>query len=271
MKSRPQERFSSVAKTYASWRPSYPKELFERVAQAAKLAPGATVVDVGCGTGISTRLWAELGYRAVGVEPNDAMRAEAVAAGGVAHLSPEAMGLRDRALSRNPIDGDETYRKGDAEKTGLPEHLADLVAAAQAFHWFELDRALAEFSRVLKPGAKCAAIWNQRARTPLLKEYEALLSRFAAEYNDRPKSADVLAKITAHPRVVAPVSFEITHAQTLDREGFFGRVYSASYVALSLSDKKGFDAALEALFAKFQKDGRVAFDYRAVAVVFALR
>jgi ubiquinone/menaquinone biosynthesis C-methylase UbiE len=247
MKARPQDRFSGVARNYAEWRPSYPRALFERVAEEAQVPAGATVVDAGCGTGISTRLWASLGYRAVGVEPNDAMRAEAEKAGGAEYL------------------------KGEAEATTLPGASADLAAAAQAFHWFDLDRALAELARILKPRRKCAAIWNQRARTPFLKEYEELLKRYTTEYAERPKSADVLGKIERHARVMRVKTFEVEHAQRLNLEGFFGRVYSASYVSLSLTDKAGFDAGLEKLFEKYQKDGAVDFAYRAVAVVFGLR
>lgn len=242
----PKERFTTVARGYARWRPPYPEELFRWIAAEAGLSPGARVADLGCGTGISTRLWRSLGFDAVGVDPNEAMLAEARAAGG-------------------------EYLRGDAERTGLPDHSVDLAAAAQAFHWFDLERTLDELARVLKPGGKVAAIWNQRARTPFLKEYESLLSRYTTEYAERPKSADTLRKLQAHPRAAAPTEKEVEHVQRLDRQGFFGRVYSASYVALSLRGQKDFDRALGELFDRRQKDGAVDFAYRAVALVFGLR
>src|SRR5690625_7091437 len=41
-----------------------------------------------------------------------------------------------------------------AEDTGLPSDAADIVTAAQAWHWFDLEPATAEAHRLLRPGGR---------------------------------------------------------------------------------------------------------------------
>src|SRR4051794_31381025 len=66
--------FGSVADLYDRYRPSYPGELIDDVlAAAACPAEAATVVDVGCGTGKATELFAARGARVAGVEPDSNM------------------------------------------------------------------------------------------------------------------------------------------------------------------------------------------------------
>ena len=55
---------------------------------------------------------------------------------------------------------------GTAERTGLLDAVTYAVVVAQAFHWFDADRALAEFRRILRPGGRVAALWNLRAPSP---------------------------------------------------------------------------------------------------------
>ena len=59
--------------------------------------------------------------------------------------------------------------KGRAEETPLPDASADVVASAQAFHWFDHDVALPEIARVLRPGGRLALVWNSRDDRDLWK------------------------------------------------------------------------------------------------------
>src|SRR5947208_450110 len=102
----PLGRFTGLAGDYARHRPQYPAAAVDFIISRAGLGPQSLVVDVGAGTGISTRLFARRGLRVVGVEPNDDMRRRAQA-------EPPPPGV--------PAP---TYRAGRAEGTGLPDGCA---------------------------------------------------------------------------------------------------------------------------------------------------
>jgi ubiquinone/menaquinone biosynthesis C-methylase UbiE len=241
----PRERFTDAAHDYARHRPSYPGELVERILVEAGISPGDPVADVGCGTGILTRLLAARGLDVVGIDPNEAMLAEARAAGGPAR-----------------------YRRGEAEATGLEDGSVALVAVAQAFHWFDAGRALAEFHRVLRPDGRVAALWNLRAPCPFQSDYEALLRRFSREYRVLERWEESLEQLRRHPRVVSSREIEAENAQRFDFEGLHGRAWSSSYVVHGVEDREGFDAGLRALFDAHATGGVLAFPYRTVALVF---
>jgi trans-aconitate methyltransferase len=68
-----------MAGLYARCRPSYPAEAVEYVVSRCGLGPRSPLVDVGCGTGISSRLFAARGVPVLGLEPNADMRTQAEA------------------------------------------------------------------------------------------------------------------------------------------------------------------------------------------------
>lgn len=241
----PRERFGGAAAGYARHRPSYPEALLDAVLAHAGAGPGDRVADVGCGTGILTRLLAARGLDVVGIDPNEDMLAEARAGGGRAE-----------------------YRRGEAAATGLADASVALVTAAQAFHWFDADAALAEIHRVLRPGGHAAALWNLRAGSAFMVDYAEVLRRFCREYRVLESWEQSLAALRSHPRVVAPRELEERHAQRLDLEGLLGRAWSSSYVIHGVGDREGFDAALRGLFAAHARGGVLEFPYRSVAVVF---
>lgn len=239
----PKSRFTGLARLYARTRPSYPAELFAWIEARTGLKPGARVADLGCGTGISTRLWAARGFDAVGVDPNEDMLAQARREGGA------------------------SFTRGEASATGLPAASVDLASAAQAFHWFDIPATFAELRRILKPAARCAAFWNSRARTPLHADYEALLRRFSSEYAKLGRGWQTIEVIQrAGARDVEEASF--SNAQQLDREGLLARAHGSSYVALGVKDMPAFDRELSAAFDRHQSGGLVDFAYETRVILF---
>ena len=121
---------------YDRYRPRPPRALLESLLQAARVERAALVVDLGAGTGLSTRAWVGLGDRVVGVEPNPAMRAEA---------------------GRATEDQNVEFVGAFAEETGLTAGGADVVTCSQSLHWMEPEPTFAEAARLLRPGGVFAA------------------------------------------------------------------------------------------------------------------
>src|SRR5579884_836163 len=189
MKIAPQERFAATAEEYVRSRPGYPDALVDWVLDTSGVRPPAPVLDVGCGTGISTRAFAARGLDVVGVDPSEPMLEHARRAGGA------------------------RFQRGESTATGMPDGAVRLVVAGQAFHWFDLGPTLAELRRVLVPGGWCAAFWNLRARSPFLDEYEQLLQRFARDYEKRPKPLPTIEAIKARPEVRSVREVELANRQ----------------------------------------------------------
>ena len=241
------ERFTKSVEAYERYRPDYPAVLVDWVLSQARLQSGDRVVDAGCGTGITSRLFARRGLRVIGVDFNAAMLAAA----------------------RN-ANGEVRYVKGSVEDLPLRDGIAKAVISGQAFHWFDLDHALAELSRVLVRGAPCFAFWNIREHsTPFLRAYEQFLTSWCPLYPVA-SADDTAARILAHSAVSAQREKDFAHMQRFDKDGLLGRAWSSSYVVHGVDDDAGFNAALGQLFDEYQKDGAIEFRYRTVALAFEL-
>jgi SAM-dependent methyltransferase len=137
---------------YERGRPGWPPE----VVAVPGLPPTATVLELAAGTGKLTRLLVSTFGRVLAVEPAEAMRRLLVS------LCPEAEALA-----------------GSAEEIPLANASVDAVFAAEAFHKFDRERALAEIARVLRPRGVLVLMWNLPAgRTePSIAAAEQLLHR----------------------------------------------------------------------------------------------
>ena len=80
-------RFSGFADCYSAHRPAPPAALVDVLTQLAQASRPRLVVDVGSGTGLSTRIWARRAEEAIGVEPNPDMHREAESQTAVAGTS----------------------------------------------------------------------------------------------------------------------------------------------------------------------------------------
>jgi SAM-dependent methyltransferase len=144
--------FGSVADAYERARPLYAVEALEWLGDRLPLR---RVVDVGAGTGKLTRQLAALGADVVAVEPDDAMRAV------FTRILPEIEVL-----------------PGSAEALPLEDGSVDVATAAQAFHWFDLERALPELHRVIRPGGGMAVVWNEwNDEDELMRALNAIVKR----------------------------------------------------------------------------------------------
>jgi SAM-dependent methyltransferase len=237
----PTQRFSSRVDNYSRFRPRYPKEILEILKQQCGLTPAFIIADVASGTGMFTRLLLENGNHVFGVEPNAEMRQAG-----------------EEYLANYP---NFTSLAGAAEETSLPDHSVDLITCAQAAHWFDRDKALSEFHRILRPGGYLVLIWNDRRidATAFARDYEQLLLKYGTDYGEvkrRDKaSTEFFGSINHKKRV-------LRNFQDLDYAGLEGRLLSSSYTPQSAhATYAPMKAALKHIFDGHQIGGRVRMEY----------
>jgi SAM-dependent methyltransferase len=239
----PTGRFSGLQELYARHRPSYPAEAIDFIIQRCGLNSTTKLVDVGCGTGISTRLFAARGIPVVGIEPNEAMLTKAVAA--------ETEG-----------DNQPTYFRGTAEETRMPAACATAVLAAQAFHWFDAAKALREFHRILRPGGHAVLMWNERdPADPFTADYGMVIRSVPGAAEVEGPCGRAGEVILCSPLFEQADLTVFKNQQELNEEGVVGRALSASYAPREPAAVEAFTAALKEVFARYQRDGRSVLHY----------
>lgn len=200
--------FQAGAAAYERGRPGYPDSAISWLRSELDLRPDRTLLDVGAGTGKLTRLLVSSGAELVAVEPVPAMRAV------LAQVVPEA-----RVLD------------GTAEALPVGDRSADAIVVAQAFHWFDVPRTLAEFHRVLRPAGRFGLIWNRRRlEQPLHREINALVEPY---HGDTPshRRDEWRAPLAASDLFAPAGEVEVPYEQELDVEGVVDRVGSTSFIA----------------------------------------
>lgn len=168
-------RFGRISAAYNAGRREFPSET---VAYAVKQLPGADpfVLDLACGTGISTRQLAAHGIAVVGCDIDPRMVRYATGRGGA----------------------NTHYVIGRAEAIPFKDELFDAVACFRAYHWFDVSRAVPEMMRVLRPDGR-VMIAGMKGRDGLYEDYRKLVAQFVSgELPDHRKTYDPKRDLTVH-------------------------------------------------------------------------
>jgi SAM-dependent methyltransferase len=194
--------FGGWAQTYDSARPGYPEEAVRWLIGVGE-GVRAQVVDLGAGTGRLAQVAARLGHDVLAIEPDESMRA----------VAEGALPGRTRAAS--------------AEDTGLGDACADAVLVGQAFHWFDLPRALPEIARVLRPGGWLGIVWNIR------DERVGWVERFVNIVGGEDRMSAMHDSLDELGESFGPVQrATFAHVQSIDATALVALASSYSYVAL---------------------------------------
>jgi SAM-dependent methyltransferase len=228
--------FGRTAEDFATHRVGFPESLFDRLAAHGVRIQGASVLDLGTGTGTLARGFARRGARVTGLDPAAPLLEQARTLDGQAGVSVE-------------------YRVGRAEETGLPEASFDIVAAGQCWHWFDRPRAAAEALRLLRPGGRLIHAHLDWLPLPGTVPHatEALILEHNPAWsagNGTGLHGENLADLSiAGFQDIETFSFDLAIAYTHD--GWRGRIRASAGIGASLPEDKvaRFDAAHAALLA----------------------
>ena len=237
-------RFSSRAEVYARARPSYPEAMIDALLASAGARPGAVIIDLGAGTGISTRLLARVHGRAFGLDPNLSM------------------------LDAGPRLASAPLAAGRAELLPLRNATAHVITAFNAFHWFQPEPFFDEAHRVIAPSGSLALVWNDwNLEDPFTAEFVRLMRSCAGDFPREDREAEVAplyqtCLFTGIRRSAWP------NIHTLDRETLPMRLQSMSYVPREGPVWDDLAFRLDALFEKYASgDGTVRHHYTTAVFV----
>ncbi len=238
------QRFSNRVADYVRYRPTYPPAVLDLLRTECSLLASHVIADIGSGTGILSKLFLENGNRVVGIEPNQEMR----------HAGEEFLSSFREFVSVS----------ASAEASTLGDSAIDFITAAQAFHWFDPQAARREFARILKPGGWVVILWNDRRmeEAPLTSEYEGLLERFGLDYKRVKDAYPERADIESFFAGGVFSTRDLPNNQTLDWEGFRGRLRSSSFAPTEGHPNYAqMMVELERVFRAHQHDGFVRMEY----------
>jgi SAM-dependent methyltransferase len=226
--------FGAAADVYAAVRPGWSAGT---VSWLTGGVPERHVLDLGAGTGKLTAALLDAGHRVIAVDPSEQMLAQLRA------VAPAA-----------------EVRVGSAEQIPVADASVDVVTVAQAWHWFDADRAAAQCRRVLRPDGLLALAWHSRderfAWVAELSRLAGAPSHLAAREDDQLDPMD-------SPPGFGPCEVRVfAHRQRLAPAEVVALASTWSYVAVSVRR----DAILEDVLALAERvagpDGTLILPHR---------
>jgi len=201
---------------YEAARPSYPPDAVAWLVEHLRIGPGHRVVDLAAGTGKLTRLLVSTGAELVAAEPVAGMR----------------------ATFRTSVP-DVPVVASTAEQLAFRDGSIDAVTVAQAFHWFDHDRAIAELARTVRGGGRVGLVWNARDRSVAwVDEVWTIMDRVEkrAPWRNHDDWSDTA--FAALPGFGALHTAQFRHVQATTPEAMIQRVASVSHVAVLPGDER---------------------------------
>lgn len=200
--------FQRAAERYERGRPEAPPAAIEALVLSLGISGQSRVLELGAGTGKLSRRLAPRAGQYVALEP--------------------VAGMREQFRRAVP---DVSLVAGIAEMLPLRNATVDAVVAAQAFHWFDVPRAMDEMRRVLRPDGTVGLLWNLRDESvDWVRQATEILNRYDAR-GPRYRSGVWREAWNRTPGFTPLEKQSFSFVQRLGRDAALDRFTSISFIA----------------------------------------
>lgn len=214
--------WGKTSEYYAKYRDIYPDIFYRKVADRGLCVEGQKVLDLGTGTGVLPRNMYKYGAKWTGTD-----------------ISPEQIEQAKRLATEAGMDID--FKTVSAEELDFPDASFDVITACQCFWYFDHDKVMPEFSRLLKENGKLVILYM--AWLPFEDEIagksEELVLKYSPDWTG--------AGNTRRPNWVPDVAYEFFDMEEHEeydvmvpftRESWHGRMIACRGVGASLSPEE---------------------------------
>lgn len=169
-----------------------PWNSYWRVFEIAKQSfgsEGQRLLDFGCGAGTNSLIFARIGYETYGFD-----------------LSPSNVSIAERLAQKYGVTEQIHFSVGAAEALDYEDEFFDVIVGVDILHHVQISQALAECSRVLKPGG--LVIFHEPVRAPLFDALrETRLGRWLV-----PKEASLNRHVTHDERKLSQEELKVVRS-----------------------------------------------------------
>ena len=155
--------FKKSSFDYHNSRKGYPNQLFLDIVKISGINKKSEVLDIGCGSGLSTLPITKKGYSITGIDP-----------------SKELI----KIARKNAIKGRPEYILAAFEKYKFKENYFDLIISGQAFHWLDEKVAYKKCFNILKKNGYLAIFgkFNDYKKSIFLQELREIYMKHCKYY-----------------------------------------------------------------------------------------
>ncbi|MDE6780093.1 MAG: class I SAM-dependent methyltransferase [Ruminococcus sp.] len=203
---------------YAKYRDIYPQEFYDKIIQRGLCTAGQKVLDVGTGTGVLPRNMHRYGAKWTGTDISENQTA---------------------AAKKLSVGMDIDYYTAPTEKLDFPDNSFDVITACQCFWYFDHEKTVKNFYRMLKPNGHILVLYM--AWLPYEDKIAGESEKLILKYNPHWSGAGE----TVHPIFIPDCYreyFSITYHEEyplkvrFTRESWNGRLKACRGIGASLSE-----------------------------------